>query len=511
MTSITEEIQIAIHGIWSRRWLALAVAWGVALLGWLVVSLIPNSYESRARVYIEAQSILQPQPGSSPLDAQQDLEQVRQTLTSVDNLVEVVKGTDLAKTVHSDADVGSRVGMLKRNITVVSQQDNLFEIAAKSADRSLSDRQNAVIAQQVVAKLIDIIVQENYAGGKAATSQALKILDSQIAGRARDLAAAEKRRVDFQQRNIGMLPGTGSIGQRMDAIRSEMTQLDSQLVQAQSALAGINGQMGTTPPTIDAISGAAGGQGASPLSQAMGELAAARARGWTDSHPDVVALQRQISALRAMDSGNGSSAGMTRTPNPAYMQLRSLQAERAGAVNAIQARKADLAGQIAGMTAKQVEEPGIAAEQDRLDRDYDAIKAQYDKLAQEREDARLRGDVQSEAGTFKVRVIDPPGTSSAPTSPNRPLLLVGVMIAAIGLGIGAAFALSQIRTTYATAGRLEKATGLPVMGAITETLGAPAVALRAKRLRLFVGAGGGLVAMCIALVMLEFIQRGLAA
>lgn len=509
MTSIHEEIQIAIHGIWSRRWLAMAVAWAVALLGWLVVSLIPNSYESRARVYIEAQAILQPQPGSSPLDTQQDLEQVRQTLLSVDNLVQVVKGTDLAKTVRSDADVGSRVGMLKANITVISQQDNLFEISAKMADRSLSDHENAVIAQQVVAKLLDLIIQDNYVGGKAATSQTLRILDTQIAGRSRDLQTAEQRRVDFEQRNIGMLPGVGSIGQRMDSIRNELNQVDSQLVQAQSALAGLSGQLGSTPATID-MPGVPGSTGGSPLQQALGELGAARARGWTDSHPDVIALKRQIAALQAAGGGAGG-AGMTRTPNPAYIQLRSLQAERTAAVSALQARKADLEGQIAGMAAKQVQEPGIAAEQDRLGRDYDAIKAQYDQLVQQREQARLRGDVQSEAGTFNVRLIDPPGVPSAPKSPNRPLLLVGVMIAGLGLGVGVAFALSQLRTTYATAARLERATGLPVMGAITETIGAAAAATRRRKLKLFAGAGAGLVALCIALVMLEFVQRGMAA
>ncbi len=511
MTSIYEEVQIAIHGIWSRRWLALAVAWVVALLGWLVVSLIPNSYESRARVYIEAQSILSPAPGTSPLDQQQGLDQIRQTLTSVDNLVKVVKGTDLAKTVQNDRDIGGKVGMLKTGITIISQQNNLFEIAAKSADRSLSDRQNAVVSQQIVSKLLDILGQENMTGGKATTSQTIRILDGQIQARAKDLASAEQRRVDFEQKNIGMLPGSGSIGTRIDQTRGEMSQIESQMMAAQSELAGINGQLASTPQTID-TAGPGGTPGVSPLGQAMGELAQARARGWKDNHPDVLALQRQIAALRASGGGGGGgSAAMTRTPNPAYMQLRSLQAERSASVAALQARRADLAGQMGGMAAKQVEEPGIAAEQARLSRDYDTMKAQYDKLVADREETRLRGDVQSEAGIFRVRLIDPPGLPSAPASPNRPLLLVGVLIAAIGAGVGLAFVLAQLRTTYATAGRLERATGIPVMGAITETLSAAAVAKRRRMLGVFAGAGAGLVAMCLMLVVIEFVQRGMAA
>lgn len=506
MTSITEEIQIALHGLWSRRWLALAVAWAVALLGWLVVAFIPASYESRARVYIEPQSILTADPGSNPNDPMQYLDQVRQTLTSADNLAEVVKGTDLGKDL-SDLEARGKVGGLKNAITITSQANNLFEISAKSADRHLSGRANAQIAAQVVNKLLDVLAQENFSGNKAATSQAIRVLDQQIAARARDLQSAEQKRVDFEQKNVGMLPGAGSIGQRMDSARAEMNQIDSQMVAAQSALAAINGQLASTPATIDAASSPSG-QGASPLAQAMGELATARARGWTDSHPDVIALKRQIAALQG-SAGRGSS--ITSTPNPAYVQLRSLQAERAATVSALQARKADLAGQLGGMAARQVEEPGLAAEQDRLGRDYDAIKAQYDKLMSDRENARLRGDVQSEAGAFRVKLIDPPGVPSAPKSPNRPLLIVAVLVAAIGAGAATAFALGQLRTTYATAARLERATGLPVMGAITHTMNRAAIANGRRTLRLFLGGGAGLVGLCLILVVIDFVQRGMAA
>jgi polysaccharide chain length determinant protein (PEP-CTERM system associated) len=400
--------------------------------------------------------------------------------------------------------------MLKNNITIISQQNNLFEISAKSADRSLSDRENAIVSQQIVRKLLDVLAQENFSSGKAVTSQTLKVLDGQIQARAKDLQVAEKRRVDFEQRNIGLLPGTGSIGTRIDQARNEMSQVDTQIVAVQSELAGINGQLGTTPATIDSVGGGTG-QGVSPLGQAMGELAQARARGWTDNHPDVVALKRQIASLRSMSSGGSNASATTRTPNPAYVQLRSLQAEKTAGISALQSRRASLSAQMGGMTAKQVEEPGIAAEQARLSRDYDTIKTQYDKLSADREEARLRGDVQSEAGTFRVRLIDPPGVPSAPASPNRPLLLIGVLLAAIGAGVGLAFVLGQLRSTYATAGRLERSTGIPVMGAITETLGAAAIAKRRRGLGIFAGASAGLFVMCLMLVVLEFVQRGMAA
>ena len=58
MNGIYDEARVALHAIWTRRWLALAIAWGVCVLGWLFVSQIPSRYESRARVFVQMQNLL---------------------------------------------------------------------------------------------------------------------------------------------------------------------------------------------------------------------------------------------------------------------------------------------------------------------------------------------------------------------------------------------------------------------------------------------------------------------
>ena len=52
MNGLFEELRILLHGVWHRRWIALAVAWAICLIGWLVIAMIPNSYESQARVFV---------------------------------------------------------------------------------------------------------------------------------------------------------------------------------------------------------------------------------------------------------------------------------------------------------------------------------------------------------------------------------------------------------------------------------------------------------------------------
>lgn len=504
MPSLYDELLIALHGIWNRRWLALGVAWAVCALGWLVVSLIPNSYESKARVYVATQSVIQDKVGISPIEQQKNLDGLRQTLTSAENLEKVVRGTDLAGTVASDADIAARVASLRKRITIVSSEDNMFEITTAMADSSASDRMNARLATQITQKLLDIFQQENITGNRDETRQGIAFLDQQIAATGKALAAADQKRVAFEQQFMGVLPGAGSISDRVNAARTELNQIDTQLMSAQSALAAMNGQLAGTPATI-AGGGVAGG--GSALSQAQAQLAEARAKGWTAQHPDVIALQRQVAALKGQGGGGGGGGGV---PNPAYLSLRSMQAERAATVQALQARKGQIQADINAIMSRQIAEPGLAAEQEKLARDYDVLQKQYDKLLSDREEVRLRGDVQSETKSATFRVIDPPSVPGAPASPNRPLLLIGVLIVGVGAGVGAAFAMGQIRSTFPTAQKLAKAAGLPVIGSVTETLGAAQLVERQRRMKRFAGGCAGLAGACLLLIVVEFVQRGLA-
>ncbi|WP_336972604.1 XrtA system polysaccharide chain length determinant [Sphingobium aromaticiconvertens] len=505
MAGLYDEILVVLHGIWNRRWLALAVAWGVAMVGWLAVSLIPNSYESKARVYVSTQSLLEDKVGITQVQSQQQLDRLRQSLASTENLEKVVRGTDLSQSISGPSDVAARITALRENIKVVAQLDpSMIEISAASSDSSLSDGMNARIAPQVVQKLIDIFQEANLSGDRTETRQSLTFLDAQIAGRGKQLAAAEQRRVEFAQRYVGLLPGAGSISQRMDAARTEINAIDSQLVQAQSAVGAMNAQLAGTPATI---AGMGAGGAPSAFAQAQSDLAGMRARGWTANHPDVIAMQRQVDALRRQ---GGGSAAAGSTPNPAYGSLKAMQAERSATVAALQTRKNQIQGDLSAMSARQTEEPGIAAEQEKLDRDYEVLKTQYDKLLADREEIRLRGDVKTETGAVQFRVIQPPSVPTAPSAPNRPLLLLAVLVVAVVVGVGVAFAMGQLRGTFPTAARLEKAAGLPVIGAITQAR-TPAQQLVAKqRLKWFAGASGALAGVCLLLILVEFVQRGMA-
>ena len=503
MNGLYDELRIAIHSVWNRRWLALAVAWGVCILGWLVVAMIPNKYESKAQIQVQTQSMLSSQVGIDPQAQRKSIQQLQQTLTSSTNLEKVVRGTDLGSTIASDGELAGKIEGLRANIEVKAEQDDFFAITAKQPSPKL--------ARDVVQKLIDVAEEDNIAGDRKETGQTLRFLDAQIEARQKALQESEAKRVAYETQNLGLLPGVGSASQRMEASRAELSQIESQLIQARSSLAALNGQLAGTPSTLKSPS-MGGGGAPSALGQAQGELASMRARGFTDSHPDVIAMKNQVAALRASGGGGGSSGGGSyKTPNPAYSSLQSMRAEREASATALQARKSAIQADMAQLAAKQTAEPGIAAEYQRVNRDYEVKKAQYDKLVGDRDHVSLRGQVETQTDAVQFKVVKTPSLSNVPAAPNRPLLLLGVLVAGVGAGIGTAFALGHLQTSYPTAAKLERASGLPVIGSISQMLtGAERIARRQK-MKLFYGATGGLVGVFALLLVVEFIQRGMTA
>jgi polysaccharide chain length determinant protein (PEP-CTERM system associated) len=396
---------------------------------------------------------------------------------------------------------------LVEDIKVKSTKDDLFEITAESGRGDLSDGENALLAQDIVQKLIDIFREDNLGGTRGEMHDTIDFLDAQLADRQKDLEAAEQRQQLFEAQHPELIGGASAIAQRLESRRSELRSLDADLAAAQSAYAAVEGQLNGTPRTLIVPGATGGAQGA--LMQAQSNLADMRARGMTDSHPDVIAIQRQIAALQKQVVAQGPNAGGM--PNPAYSSLVSISAERQANVQALQSRRAALQSEINQIVANQEMEPGASAEAQRISRDYDVLRKQYDKLLQDREELRLRGQVENERSSIKFDVIDPPTTPRVPAAPNRPLLLLGVLLLGIGAGAGTGWGMGQLRSSFSTANKLEAMFELPVIGTISQVTTDAGRALLKKRRKLFFAGAGGLVSLFLVLLAVEFVQRGMVA
>lgn len=507
MNEVFEELRTALYSVWHRKWLALAVAWGVCLLGWLVVATIPNSYEAKARIYVDVDDVLSEQLGIAG-DGREEIMRVRQTLASAVNLEKVIKSTKLGEDITERAQMDAAIANLTEKVTVSSQEDNLFEITATVGKGSLSDAENAVLARDVVQKLIDIFREEHIAGSRVEVKDAIAELNDQLEERKAELEAAEERRLAFEAEYPDLIGGSATLSTKIQQSRTELRGIDADLAAAQSALAAINGQLAGTPRTIAGDAETGGARGA--LAQAQANLARMRGRGLKDGHPDIIATQRQIAILTRQVASEGPD-NITGTPNPAYTSLVAIKAERQAGVEALQARRAAVQSDIAALMGSQAAEPAVAAEANRISRDYDVLRQNYEDLLQNREEIRTRGNVQDKSSQFKFNLTDPPVVPQSPAAPNRPLLLLGVLIVGLGAGAGSAYAIGQLRSTFATAQKLERSLELPVIGSISLAMSDAAKALERKRVKQFAGGVAGLAGVFMILLVIEFVTVGSVA
>jgi polysaccharide chain length determinant protein (PEP-CTERM system associated) len=506
MSDIFDELRAALWSVWHRRWIAIAVAWAVCLLGWLVIAMIPNSYESKARVYVDVQDVLSKQLGIAG-DGKEEIMRVRQTLSSAKNLEKVITSTRLGEGITERGALDAATAELEKKVKVTSEQDNLFEITATIGRSDLSDPENAVLARDVVQKLLDILREEHVIGNRTGISTAIGDLDRQLDERKLELEQAEQRRLTFESQYPDLIGGSEGLSTKVQQARADVREVDADLAAAESALAAISSQLATTPRTLAGGRDATGPKAA--LQQAQTQLAELRARGLTDNHPDVVSTTKQVAILARQAAAAGDDAGGT--PNPAWSSLVAIKSERQASVEALQARRAALQSNFAALMASQASEPTVAAEANRISRDYDVLRKNYEKLLEDREALRTRGKVEDKASQFRFDIIQQPTVPQKPAAPNRPLLLLGVLIVGIGAGAALAYALAQLKSSFATAQKLERAFDLPVIGAISLTVSDAVRVTEQRRLKQFAGACAGLVAVLVVLIAIEIVSVGAIA
>lgn len=94
------------------------------------------------------------------------------------------------------------------------------------------------------------------------------------------------------------------------------------------------------------------------------------------------------------------------------------------------------------------------------------MKKNYTELLARRESARIAENADKKGDKIDIKTIDTPEVPNLPSSPNWPLFLSMVLVAGLGAGVGVAFVLSQIDSSFSTTTSLQSL-GLPILGSIS--------------------------------------------
>lgn len=470
-----------LRGSWRYRWIALAVAWGICLIGWALVYSLPNVYRAGAQVYVDAQSRLAEvmgQVGVSP-GVGSRVFVVRQAMLGRPQLERVASETGLDQRARTPEEEEELYDYLRENVQIntgrTSQSSNLYTITFEDSDRSM--------ALAVVQTLLDTFVEDVLKLKEQGTTEVDSYLNEQLTHYSNLLEEAEQKLADFKKKYVGLLPGES--GGVFDRLQAEMNILQNAQLELQieaDRREELRRQLRSEDPLLPET---ATGQNGVPipgsrLSGRIESLEQQRAElllTYTPKHPDVIALNEQLEQLyvqqrserEAMSRSGGGMEGASNATNPVYQSTQI-------ALNESSVRIATLRSQVQQhqATVDRLREqintiPEVEAELASLTRDYDQYRALYNEIMLRKERERM-GKVGEEQDVVSFNVTQPPAVAIEPVGPKRTLMLFGVLIFGLGCGGGIAFLLNQINPVFHDIHSLRRYIPRPILGQVSVTL-----------------------------------------
>lgn len=489
MNEAVEQVLGYARGVWRRRALVLIVAWTISLVGWVWVYFLENQYQAQARVFVDTQSLLRPLLSGLAVqpNVEQQVSMMTRTLMSRPNLEKVARMTDLdlrAKTPKQQEemfkDLESRISLRG------TERENLYTISYQHASPDL--------AKRVVQSLLTIFTENALGGARKDLSSSQKFIDDQLKSYEAKLLEKEKALEEFKRRNVGSMPGQGGdYYTKVNEASVALEQARLELEEAQNRKKQLQSQLDDQEETVSAPALATPSSSAldGRITTLQTQLDNLRLR-YTDMHPEIVRTKQLIARIQEQKAQEeklvrAQSPAAVKAQNPIYQQLTIAIAEADANAASLRARVNQLQRKRTDLVQSVDRLPKIEAEYTQLMRDYDVMKTNYTQLLSRRETASISSDVESKADTVDFRVIDPPRVENKPAWPNRPLFVSGVPVAGLGLGVGLAFLLGQLRPTVEGRRQLRELTAYPLLGMVTK-IETAAARQRTRRLNIFYAA-----------------------
>jgi polysaccharide chain length determinant protein (PEP-CTERM system associated) len=491
------------YGMWRFRWIALIVAWAIAILGWLFILTLPNRYDATARVYVNSESMLRPllEGLAVSTNSLSQVGMMTQALLSRPQLQAVASETGLLAKAQTPEAEEALIQSIKTRVSITKAGgQDIYVIAFQDT--------NPQMARDVVQALLTNFMQNSLTADRSDSVQAQKFIEGQIGIYRKRMEEAEERLADFKKKNVGLMPGAGGdYFTRMQTAQVALTALEGDIAAVSQRKAELERQLAGEEPTFglaDASKGMGGGGSTSvdaTITSFEAQLEQLRLK-FTEKHPDVVNVKKTLEDLyrlrdeeraRNRTAGTGAGASAALQMNPVYQDMRMALSRAEVELASLRAQLGEKRAAVGNLRRMMDTIPEVEAQLNRLNRDYDVVKRQHDTLLARLESARLAEQVQQDKEAVSFDIIEPARVPLAPTSPNRLVLNLLAMLVGLGVGGFITFAMNQLDPVFFSSSHLRHALDLPVFG----TLPRAASAVVPDQLRPFAIGTGALLVACV--------------
>ncbi|HKR59903.1 MAG TPA: GNVR domain-containing protein [Pyrinomonadaceae bacterium] len=495
---------------WQRKWLIILPTIAIAAaVAWAVYRL-PDVYESSTLIVVTPSTLpTSVVPNISEDTITRQLSGITQVVTSRSSLEPLVAKYELYQTERLR-------GEPMENIIESMRKDIKVEV-----NTSRNDITNGFIisyrgrvpktTQAVTAALASKYIDEQAKSTINSTTSAKQFIENQTRQAKEELDAADLKRLEFMQQNVGNLPSEAStlIGQ-LSGMREQQKAYITEVGRLQDRRSALSGQLALIKKTADQVKEEVIENTTDPkTTPAWAQLAARKAdiesqvqRMLTElrpKHPDVLAKQAELDSVKksmdemVSDWQDRIKERQEKLKDRPDLQVANLEAELRLIDNEIKRQQktlGDLDGQIGTVMQRINSVPGAEVALGALDREYQTKKSAYDALLGQEQRISLGADAASQQQGEGIAVVDAAYLPSQPVAPKRLLLFA----LGLGLGFGAglilagAFEIPRLRTIQSREDAAHY-TGLPVLASVPELLTSQEAKAIPRRRRLLLAAG----------------------
>lgn len=472
------------NGLWRHRWVIMAVTWIVALLGWVAVWLLPNQFESRAQVFVQTESILEPvlTGVTARPDYSRRVEVMRLQLLTRPNVQEVILRSGLdeeivaGNAVERSAKLEAMVNRLAATIQISSPREMYFIISYRN--------KNPEMARRVVDAVLNMLIEQDLGASLSENQEARRRLDLQIEDYEERLFSSEQRISQFRRANASELSASQDTVRQRAQREAEVLRLDDEIAGMSARIITLQNLMSTTSQT----------NSDDELDGLRVELADLRSR-FEETHPDIRGVIARINQLER--------AGSQLSSNSEFIRLQSELSVARQSLRSLTSRRTRVRDELSALDQAVVEAPAAVAGVQQLERRHDSLVDTLDELMDRRDRLDLTTKIGPGGRGVEYQVYERPQRAISPVAPPHTLLNIFVFMLAGGAGVATALGLTLIDRSFSQVDQLREAFGLPVLGALTE---APSLQIVRKRKNNLIGLASTGVALVIICGIFTYIS-----
>jgi len=476
MQEIFDQLVGYLKGVWNKRWYGMFITWIICVIGWVFVYQMPDEFESKAKIYIDTQSLLKPLLRGLTVNTNtaQEINLMVRTLLTKPNVEKMIRLSDLDLSVNNTTEYDALVKELQSNIKFIKpsrSKVNIYHLAYTNTKPE--------IAQNVLQSVITVFVENSIGQNKSDSSTAKVFIEKQIKEYEIRLTEAENRLKVFKQKNVGQLPSSkGGYYARMEQSKSAIEQTQLELDESERAKIALLKDLDKMIYSIkksfsmdnNNLVKTSYDARIEKLQITLDELLLR----YTVNHPDIKGIKLILSDLedkKTVELKIMKKATVTGDSglelNPVYQDLKIKLGTLNIKISSLKVRLAEYKKRHKKLSSLVNRIPEIEAQLTSLNRDYDITKKKYGELLERRETATLSANINKTSDGIQFNVLEKPSISRLPVGPNRILFSSMIFLLSIATGIAFAFVLSQVKPVFNSTLELERIAGLPILGTVS--------------------------------------------